>query len=158
MIRGELLGWILSGMVSTLLMDVWSVFARETGIQSGAVKPSLIGRWFAHLIRGKVAHEPISATPTVTGELVLGIAVHYSIGAILGIIFFSLLSASPGWSAMYLGVIFGLGTNIFPWLILFPSYGFGLGGLRGKGLFKSSLLNHLAYGIGLGLCAIFLER
>jgi DUF2938 family protein len=61
-----------------------------------------------------------------------------------------------GWPARSLvfALTFGLCTNVFPWLLMFPSMGYGFFGAHGPsgtGLFLSSLMSHAFYGVGLWL-------
>ena len=49
---------------------------------------------------------------------------------------------------------FGLLSNLLPWLVMFPAMGFGALGLRGPAellLLRTSLVNHLLFGLGLAL-------
>jgi hypothetical protein len=55
---------------------------------------------------------------------------------------------------------FGLFTNVLPWLVMFPAMGFGILGLRGPSeflLLRSSFVNHLLFGLGLGLALRWLS-
>jgi hypothetical protein len=69
---------VLTGAGATALMDLWTV-ARERllGIPFGY---GPVGRWLAHLVRGRFFHYPIAATPAVRGERLIGWTAHYLIG------------------------------------------------------------------------------
>lgn len=54
-------------------------------------------------------------------------------------------------NSLGVGLGYGLLTNALPWFWLFPTCGFGLFGLKGQGLLRSSLINHLVFGVGLYL-------
>ena len=78
---------------------------------------------------------------------------HYLIGITLAVFYV----AGAGWLGLkpdgfFLAVGYGLITSVFPWFLVLPSLGFGIFGMKGPlelKLFRSSLLNHLAYGFGL---------
>ncbi len=58
--------------------------------------------------------------------------------------------ALRGMAALGYGVL----TNVFPWLLMFPAMGLGIMGLAAPPelmLLRSSFLNHVLYGIGIGL-------
>ena len=144
---------ILAGVTGTLTMDLMSIVLWKVGIFKGPLKPNVIGRWFLAMMRFTFRHRTIANYPAQRFELPFGILCHYSIGVTLAFAFLGLsrlIGFSPDAVAVAIG--FGMFTNVLPWFVLFPSYGFGLFGLRGKGLLLSSTVNHLNYGIGLGLC------
>lgn len=153
--------WLLSGVLATLTMDLGSALARRAGLTAG-LPPALIGRWFAGLVQGRLAHDTILEAPPIRGELPLALALHYSIGIALTCAFLSLLAVRPEANpkAFLLAFAFGLFTNLLPWLVMFPSMGFGVLGLRGPSelcLLRSSLVNHLLFGLGLGLALLWLS-
>ena len=67
------------------------------------------------------------------GELPLALALHYAIGVALTCAFLGLLASCPDAppKAFSWALAFGLFTNLLPWLVMFPSMGFGVLGLRG---------------------------
>jgi hypothetical protein len=147
--------WVLVGLLSTLTMDITSTLVRMTGLTSG-VHPSLVGRWFASIPRGKLMHHTIAETPAVAGEMPIALVGHYLIGITLAVTFGVLLSLTGiragRLSGLALAVAFGVTTNLLPWLVMFPSMGFGLFGREGPPdlmLFRTSSVNHLLFGVGL---------
>ncbi|MGT2491675.1 DUF2938 family protein [Cupriavidus basilensis] len=45
-----------------------------------ALDYGLVGRWLAHLTRGRFRHDPIAASPPVRGERLIGWIAHYLTG------------------------------------------------------------------------------
>jgi hypothetical protein len=144
-----------AGFVATLCMDiVGGGLLRSTGLTAG-VHPRFLGRWFAGILHGQLVHENILAAPPVDKEFLLAIPVHNAIGITLGIAYvlaLSWLSLKRGsvWTALG----FGLLTNALPWFVMYPAMGFGVLGLAGPPelmLLRTSFVNHLIYGLGLGV-------
>ena len=80
--RAFIVGLIV-GILATVTMDVVAVIALRLGIAGRGPRrtgPDLIGRWIGYLLQGKFRHTDILQTPPLRGELVLGLAAHYSIG------------------------------------------------------------------------------
>jgi branched-chain amino acid transport system substrate-binding protein len=148
---------ILSGIGATLTMDSLSILLWRLKILTGPVRPSLIGRWFLGLMHGTFSHNTIANYPRQNHEFLVGLFFHYSIGIALALLYLY-ISKILGFSSnsIWVSIVFGALTNVLPWFILFPSYGFGIFGLKGSGLLKSSTVNHLNYGLGLGICLYFI--
>ena len=153
--------WLLSGVLATLTMDLGAALARRAGLTAG-LPPALLGRWFAGVLHGRFAQDTILEAPASRGEVPLALTLHYAIGVALTCAFLGLLASCPdappkpfSWA-----LAFGLFTNLLPWLLMFPSMGFGVLGLRGPSellLLRSSLVNHLLFGLGLGLALRWLS-
>jgi hypothetical protein len=62
---------ILIGAGATVLVDLWAI-VRRRAFDVAPPDYGLVGRWFAHLARGRVRHESIAASPAVQGERVVG--------------------------------------------------------------------------------------
>src|SRR5262245_39542707 len=85
---------LIVGMLATLTMDVVAVIALRLGIAGRGPRrtgPDLIGRWIGYLLRGKYRHTDILQTPPLRGELIMGLAAHYSIGIVLILVYIGLL-------------------------------------------------------------------
>ena len=142
------------GILATITMDVLSVTALKVGLVA-PLPPRLMGRWFALLARGQFLHSDIGQVPPINHELAIAVPMHYTIGITLAIVYLfvsSALGLSPRNLIAALG--FGLSTNVLPWLLMFPSMGFGWFGAHGPPgtrLFLSSLVTHVFYGFGLWL-------
>jgi len=122
--------------------------------------PHLIGRWFASVARGQVRHGDIAQVSPIQHEMAMAVPVHYAISVTLGLMYVlacSTFGLSPRSHVTALG--FALGTNLLPWLLMFPAMGygwFGAHGPTGTRLFASSFLTHGFYGLGLWLGASLL--
>jgi hypothetical protein len=138
-------------------MDVVGAVGRKLGVVAGA-PPETIGRWFGYLLRGRVTHEDIALAPPLPMELPLAGLGHYMIGAALGVGFLLVVRrASVAGSVLATALVYGAVTSVFAWLLMFPAMGYGWFGLRGPQsarLLRTSVINHLAYGLGLGLWAM----
>jgi len=149
----------VAGVVATLVMDVGSALFRKLGI-TGGVPPALFAKWVAYLGRGQLLHESIVTAPAVPISLPLAMVTHYSIGIVLGIGYVTLSSwLAPTRGQFWMAVCFGLATSVFAWFLMFPAMGFGVFGTRGPAefmLFRTSLINHLCYGLGLATFTLWL--
>ena len=143
---------VLVGIVSTMSMDVLTVIASRLKL-TAPLAPNLVGRWFASVARAQPFHGDIARTPPVGHELAIAVPVHYVIGVVLASAYLWGTSRQ-GWPTQSLGLAlaFGLCTNIFPWLLMFPAMGYGFFGVHGPlgtRLFLSSLFSHASFGLGI---------
>jgi hypothetical protein len=140
-------------------MDIWAeVLSRVPG--QGRPNWANVGRWFAHLSRGKLFHDDINRAQAVRGELPLGWAVHYGVGIIYGVIFALIAGASwlaaPGFLPVW---IFGIVTIAAGWFLLQP--GMGLGWALSKtdaawsGRVKG-LIAHTVFALGMWIVALLI--
>ena len=121
-------GWyaIAIGTGATLVMDLWmSLRRRLFGI--AALDYALVGRWFAYLPRGKFLHASIAASPSISGERMIGLLAHYA----SGIFFAGLLLAVFGiqWieqPTLGPALIIGTGSIAAPILLMQPGMGMGI--------------------------------
>ena len=85
---------LIVGILATVTMDVAAMMAPRLGIAGRGPRrtgPDLIGRWIGYLLQGKFRHTDILQTPPLRGELLLGLAAHYSIGIVLTLVYLGLL-------------------------------------------------------------------
>lgn len=143
------------GMIGALWMDVAETLAARRGISSG-VSVALVGRWCLGLARGVVRHRDIRATPPHRHEVAAGLLFHLFIGgggvALLLPLAWWLVAASALPAAPLSYLLFGLITCLLPWLILLPSFGWGVAGRRGPAGSRpllASPISHLPYGAGI---------
>ena len=144
----------LGGIVGAVLMDITETAMARVGIRSG-VNVALVGRWFLGLMRGRVAHANIQASPARQREAGLGWAFHLLIGggAVALVYPMVLLLLDLHLPPLLSGLLFGLATSALPWLVLLPAFGwgwFGRRGPRGANALLASPLAHIPYGIGVG--------
>lgn len=153
---------VAAGVLATLSMDVLSVPAARLQ-WSSPLPPNLIGRWFASIARGTLLHADIAQSPGVANEIGIAMPVHYAIGITLTSFYIWTLSfAGRSPRNLAVALTFGLSTSVLPWLVMFPSMGYGFFGLHGPAgtrLFLSSLMSHAFFGIGiwLGVTAVGLR-
>jgi hypothetical protein len=143
---------LLIGIGATAVSDLWSIVRRRL---FGAASPNygLVGRWIAWLPRGRFFHEPISATPPVRGERVIGWMVHY----LIGIAFAALLPAicGPEWirqPTLLPALLVGVGTVAAPFFVMQPAMGAGIAASRTPrpaAARLQSLITHTIFGLGL---------
>jgi hypothetical protein len=151
---------VLAGVAATATMDILAIAFGKLGLIAGA-KGEWVGRWYLGMLQGRFVHADITAAPGRAGEKQAALIGHYAIGialALLYVIGAGRVGFSPDSFLAALG--YGLATTVFPWLLVMPALGFGAFGLKGSPelkLFRSSILNHLSYGLGLWWTAKVLE-
>jgi hypothetical protein len=145
---------LLPGVTATVSMDVLTAIAIRLRLIA-PLSPNVIGRWFASVARAHPFHEDIARAAPRSHELAIALPVHYAIGMFLTALF--VLTANRiGWPmrSLWPALAFGLCTNVFPWLLMFPAMGygfFGAHGPEGTRLFVSSLVSHVSFGLGIWL-------
>ena len=143
---------VLIGIVATVCIDIWAAIAKYVfGLPTADWR--MVGRWFGYIPKGILIHRPISATPPIRNELVLGWAGHYVIGAAYGLaylyIVLVMLSDQP---SLFSGLVFGVATLFAPWLIMQPAMGAGLFASRAPRPAVVRLVNvsmHALFGVSL---------
>ena len=143
---------LLTGIGATAITDLWSIVGKRL---LGVASPNygLVGRWIAWLPRGRIFHDPISATAPVRGERAIGWMVHY----LIGIGFAALLPAlwGPEWirqPTLLPALMVGIGTLAAPFLVMQPAMGAGIAASRTPrptAARLQSLITHAIFGLGL---------
>ena len=145
------------GLIGSVFMDVVEIFMGKVGLHSG-VTGSHIGKWAYGLLRGKIVHADIEATPHVKNELKIAFVFHYVVGgggvALAYPVMLYIIGISNQPDHILPAIFYGLLTCALPWFVLMPSMGKGIVGRKMR--LKASpitapILSHLAYGFGLGL-------
>lgn len=111
----------IMGVIATVAIDVWAVILSK-GFKLPTTNWGMVGRWFAHLPKGRFIHKPISSSNEISCERTIGWALHYAIGIIYAGVYLVLVQGQPG---LLSAVIFGLVTVLVPWFILQPGLGVG---------------------------------
>ncbi len=149
-----LLNAVIAGVVSTLAMDVVAL----VGTVLHVMKIPAYGRWFLYGLRGTFRHADIDRAAPMKGENALMLPLHYVAGILLAISYLGLLDALHlATGSFWLATAFGAASSLIPFLLMLPSMGYGLFGLRHRWdffWFRQILLMHLAWGIGLGLAVL----
>lgn len=145
------------GIGATLLMDLWNLFLKRAfGIPS--LDYCLLGRWLRHMPAGKFRHASIAAAAQKPSECTVGWVAHYTIGVVFAVVFVVLISGD--WLArptLLPALLYGIGTVVFPFLIMQPSLGLGIAASRTPKPTQArlkSLATHTVFGIGLYVCAL----
>ena len=148
---------ILIGLGATLTFDLWALFLKR----AFKVAPSnicLVGRWLRYMPEGTLTHSNIGSAPQKSVECLVGWIAHYTIGITFAITFVALVGNN--WlqhPTLIPAIIFGVVTVLAPFFIMQPSFGLGLAASKtsnpGQARLRS-LMNHLAFGVGLYLFAL----
>lgn len=143
---------LLIGAGATAFMDIVAA-ARRRLFGVPAADYDLVGRWLAWSALGRFRHDPISASPLIRGERVIGWTAHY----VIGVAFATLLLALWGfdWArrpTLIPALIVGVASVAAPFLIMQPGMGAGIAASRTPrpaGARFRSLINHATFGVGL---------
>ena len=148
---------IAVGAGATAVMDLWNLLVRYAlGIPS--LDYCLLGRWICHMRHGTARHVSIAAAAPKPFECILGRIAHYTIGVLLGVVFFALVRGD--WLArpkVLSPLIFGIITVAFPFFIMQPALGLGVASSKAPNPVQArlkSLMSHAAFGVGLYACAL----
>ena len=143
---------LLIGAGATALMDFWAI-ARKRLLGIPPPNYGLVGRWIAHMPRGRLCHDSIAAAPPVPRERLIGWTAHY----LIGVAFAAIL---PGiWGRAWLeeptlgpALIVGIGTLAAPFLVMQPGMGAGIAASRTPrpaAARLQSFITHAIFGLGL---------
>jgi hypothetical protein len=153
----NILGAIAIGLGATLVMDLWNLFLKRMfGVPS--LNYCLLGRWLRHMPGGTLRHASITAAPRKSLECTVGWIAHYTIGVVFALVFVAL--ASGDWLARPTALpalLYGIGTVVFPFFIMQPSFGLGIAASRTPNPTQArlkSLVTHTVFGVGLYVCAL----
>ena len=152
-----ILGAIAIGIGATLIMDLWNLFLKRT-FSIPSLNYCLLGRWLRHMPGGTFRHDSISAAPQKPFECTVGWIAHYTIGVVFALVFVVLTSGD--WLArptVLPALFYGIGTVVFPFFIMQPSFGLGIAASRTSKPTQArlkSLMTHTVFGVGLYVCAL----
>jgi hypothetical protein len=142
---------ILIGAGATAFLDFTSVL-RTWLFKTSATNYGLVGRWLAHMARGRIVHEAIAKSPAVRGERLIGWTAHYAIGVAFAA---ALLTLWPDWASrptLIPAMLVGVGSVLAPFLIMQPGMGAGVAASRTpdpNAARLRSLTTHAIFGLGL---------
>jgi hypothetical protein len=140
------------GVLATATMDVWG-WAREPLFGFPRANYRMIGRWFAHMPRGRFRHASIAAAPALPGEHTIGWIAHYAIGITFAVALVQL--GGDAWLArptIGLALLVGLATLAAPLLVMQPAMGAGIASSKAANPTAAriqSTATHLVYALGL---------
>lgn len=143
---------VVIGAGATLLLDLWALLLNRL---AGLPRPNwaLVGRWFAHLPRGRFVHEDIAQAEPVANERAIGWIAHYAVGILFAAAL--LLIWGLGWArnpSFLPALIVGLVTVGCGWFILQPGMGAGIAASKRSNAGQVRVLNivgHVVFAIGL---------
>lgn len=151
---------VLIGVGATAVLDLWLVVLKRLGVPTGSF--ALIGRWVAHMARGRFSHTSIARAEPVRSELAVGWVTHYAVG----IVFAAVMVALQGWAwvqqpTLAPALLTGVATVVMPLFVMQPAMGSGFAASKTPAPLKNcarSLTNHAVFGVGLYLTAAALAR
>ena len=111
---------ILIGAAATGFLDLWST-ARARFFGAAAPDYALVGRWLAHLARGRLVHDAIARSAPVKGEWLIGWVAHYLIGIAFAAVL--LIGWGTAWArepTLIPALIVGIGSVAAPFLLMQP--------------------------------------
>jgi hypothetical protein len=147
-----LVSTFLVGAGATAVIDLWAI-ARKRLFGTPPPDYGLVGRWLAHMARGRFRHDSIVAAQSVHGERQIGWTAHY----LIGISFAAIL---PGvWGLAWIhhptigpALVVGIGSVAAPFLVMQPGMGAGIAASRTPRPAAAriqSLVTHAIFGLGL---------
>ena len=145
------------GVGATLIMDIWALFVKKA-FSVPSLNYCLVGRWLAHMPNGQFAHGSIMQSEPKPLECHVGWVAHYAIGVAFAAVLIAIMS--PGWQqapTIIPSVLFGLATVAVPFLLMQPSFGFGVAASKTpnpKQARLRSLMAHTSFGVGLYIAAL----
>ena len=155
-----LIGTFFIGIGATVVTDLWAFLRKRL---FGVPPPDfgLVGRWLAHMIRGRFRHESIAAAPRMAGERAIGWIAHY----LIGISFAAILVGISGieWleqPSLGPALVVGIGTVAAPYFVMQPGMGAGVAASRTPHPAAArlhSLVTHAIFGFGLYAAGLLLD-
>ena len=143
---------VLIGIGATVLLDIWAQFLKRV-FGLGAPNWAMVGRWFAHLARGRFMHEDIARAEPVPHELAIGWIAHYLVGILFAAIVLAIWGLGWAHSPTFLpALIVGLATVGCGWFILQPGMGAGIAASKRPNANQLRMLNiigHTVFAVGL---------
>ena len=138
-------------------MDLWALFLKRT-FHIPMPNYCLVGRWFSHMPDGTFTHASIAAATEKHSECAVGWIAHYVVGVVYALTFVALVSGD--WLTRPTPLpplLFGVGTVLVPFLIMQPSFGFGIAASKAPNPTQArltSFMAHTAFGVGLYVGAL----
>ena len=150
----------LMGLGATLTFDLWGLFLKH----AFKIAPSnmcLIGRWLRYMPERAFKQTNIAASPPKSAECTVGWLAHYAIGVTFAVAFVAIVGSDwLRYPTLFCPLLFGIGTVIAPFFILQPALGLGIAAAKTANPAQArirSLMNHMAFGLGLYLFGLLLS-
>src|SRR3569833_2875498 len=126
--------WVLDaamiGAGATAFMDL-AALARRHLFGTPVADYALVGRWIAHMPRGRFIHRAIAASPPLRGEAVIGWCVHYLTGIVFAAVRLAL--AGEAWArhpTLLPALAMGIASLAAPFFLMQPGMGLGIAARR----------------------------
>ena len=143
---------LVLGIGATLFMDLWAIVMKAS-FQIPLKNYNLVGRWVGHMFSGTLFHSPISQSPPIKHEALLGWVVHYGVGVIFALTFLLIVGvqwlSAPTFTQAFL---FGILSLVMPFFIMQPCMGAGIAASLTPDPFTArlySFIAHTSFGAGL---------
>jgi uncharacterized membrane protein YagU involved in acid resistance len=153
----NILGAIAIGIGATAIIDLWNLFLKHM-LSIPLFNYCLLGRWLRHIPGGIFTHKSITAASQKSFECTVGWIAHYTIGVVFALVF--VVFTSGDWLArptLLPALLYGIGTVVFPFFIMQPSFGLGMAASKTPKPTQArlkSLVTHAVFGVGLYVCAV----
>lgn len=153
---GFLILAFVGGLVGTFSMDAIKYVGHKFSL-IGGVRMDMLGRWALGMVRGRFVYADIHEADGYQNEIAVGWLFHYFTGGLVALAYplLLLLFGIPLQEAHLMhAILFGLGTSVLPWFVVYPAFGKGWFGARAPKAAKpilTSLVSHTFYGAGIGL-------
>lgn len=155
------LGSVVVGVSATVVSDLWNLLLKRV-FRIPSLNLRYLGRWLLHMPAGTFKHASIADAAPKGRECVVGLAAHYTIGAVFAL---ALVTITAGeWlvrPTLVPALVVGVVTLVFPLFLMQPALGLGVASSRTPkptlARFKS-FMTHLSFGIGLYLSALAVSR
>lgn len=145
---------ILMGLGATAAFDLWGLFLKRA-FKIAPANICLVGRWVRFMPAGTFRHSNIALASPQRAECTIGWIAHYVIGLTFAGTFVALAGHSWLQHPTPLPAIgFGAITVLAPFLVMQPAMGLGIAASRTPQPAQArlrSVMNHLAFGVGLYL-------
>lgn len=143
---------LIIGIGATAVMDIWGIVRKPL---LGIAPPdyALVGRWFAHMPRGRFRHDAIARSPALKGERAIGWMAHYLTGIAFAAVLLGIWGL--GWIRQPMlgpALLVGIATVAAPLLLMQPGMGAGIAArrtARPNAVRVQSLVTHTVFGLGL---------
>ena len=143
---------ILIGTGATAFLDLVSA-ARSALTGTPSPDYALVGRWLAHMPRGRLVHEAIARSAPIRHEQLIGWTAHYLTGVAFAAILITVWGGAWAHEPTLLpALIVGIGSVAAPFLLMQPGMGAGIAARRTpnpRAARRRSLTTHAIFALGL---------
>lgn len=147
---------LLIGVGATAVLDLWLAALKRLGVSTGSF--ALIGRWVAHMARGRFRHPSIAKAAPVGRELAIGWVTHYAVGIAFAAVLVAWQGAAWVQKPTFIpALLTGVATVAMPLLVMQPAMGSGFAASKTPTPLRNcarSLANHAVFGAGMYLAAV----